>query len=147
MRGGLLLVLLIVAAVGCSNTGTPTPTAGGFNDLIAALVLRGVTVTNHVSGDAGCSDLTLYSNAIRLDVTTANSPTVYQLYVFRWRRPADFEAAQQAFQDCVDGFLAINPTAQVEGLEVAPWRAYGPNWPDELSNTITEALRATTSSA
>lgn len=124
----------------CSGLATPTPTPAEFGDLISALVLRGITVRGHVSGDPGCPGSILHSNAVRLDLALSDDPTIYPAYVFRWRRTADFDAAASTFGECVDEYVSLHPDASVEGLEVAPWRTYGPGWPDRLSTALAEAL-------
>jgi hypothetical protein len=137
-----LLAALLVT--GCGNTAgpTPTPTAGDMSAVLAALALNGATVREVVSGDAGCPGSQLHSNAARLELTIAGDEQAYQVFLVRWRRPADFEAAAQAFSDCVDEYAAqTEGEVVIEGLEIAPWRAYGPAWSEELAATVENALR------
>lgn len=141
----LWLVIFIAACGGQPSPrgAAPTPTAGDMSAVQAALALRGVTIQDVVSGDAGCpAQPGLHSNAARFDIVLAGDSQPYQFYLFRWRRPSDFEAAAQHFTDCVDDFAAsVTGDVPVDDLEVAPWRAYGPGWSEDLAVTLEQALR------
>ncbi len=135
------LVILMVAA--CGQFVAPSSTPGSMDYVIANLVLRGATVHRLVSGDAGCPTSELHDNAISLEVALFNQSALHQVYLLRWRRPADFDAAAAAFADCVAEYQALHPGATVSTLESAPWRAYGPTWNEMLRSILDEALRAT----
>jgi hypothetical protein len=146
----LLLALTLVAGCGTATTSTPTaratptPTSAGMDAVQAALALRGATIHQVVSGDAGCPSVEgLHSNAARLEVSLAEAPEErYDIYLFRWRRPADFAAAEQPFSDCVDAYGAgVDGEVPIDGLEIEPWRAYGPAWSEELMLLLEDALR------
>jgi hypothetical protein len=132
-----------VAFLLCACYGAPSasPTPGGMGEVLPALALRGATVGLVVSGDAGCTSSALHSNAARIELTVAGDETRYTVYLFRWRRPADFESASQPFAACVDDFVAQSEgEVPVDGVEVAPWRAYGPGWSEELHSLLEDAL-------
>jgi hypothetical protein len=146
----LLAATLLVAACGPTSTNspstgpTPTPTPGDLSAVQAALALRGATIHSVVSGDAGCPSVPrLHSNAARFEISLASAPDErYDVYLFRWRRPADFAAAEQPFSDCVDEYAAgVAGDVPIDGLDVEPWRAYGPGWSEELLALIEDALR------
>jgi hypothetical protein len=137
----ILMALATLLIIGCAGPGAPTPTPGGMAEVLPALALRGATVHEVVSGDAGCPGSTLRSNVARLDVSVAGAEARYAVYLFRWRRAADFAAAAGAFSDCVDEFVAeADGEVTIDGVEIAPWRAYGPGWSEELRLLIEEAL-------
>lgn len=140
MRG--LLALLTVVVVGCGSLTAPAPTPGTMDDVIAALVLRGVTVHRLVSGDAGCPSSDLHSNAVHMEVALGSQSATHEIYLFRWRRPGDFEASAQEFAECVAVYEAINLARPVGTIESAPWRAYGPAWTSALRKTLLDALRS-----
>lgn len=113
-----------------------------MDDVIAALVLRGVTVHRLVSGDAGCPSSDLHSNAVHMEVALGSQSATHEIYLFRWRRATDFQSSAKPFDDCVAEYGSLNPARPVDRLEALPWRAYGPGWPDDLRATLTDALRA-----
>ncbi|HVM30680.1 MAG TPA: hypothetical protein VM305_07945 [Candidatus Limnocylindrales bacterium] len=136
-----LLVGLILIA-GCSGDGAPTPTPGGMDDVLPALALRGATVHQSVSGDAGCPGSPLRSNAARLEISVAGDQQRYSVYLFRWRRPAHFEAAAQPFDQCLAEFLAQSDgEVPIDQVEAPPWRAYGPGWSEDVLVIVEDALR------
>jgi len=139
----LLLLLLLLTIAGC-GASAPSPAAGDMSELLGALALRGATIHQQVSGDAGCADSTLHPNALRIDLTLAQDGTDYEVYLFRWRRPVDFDASADRFRACFGDYAgSIVGDVDVDSLEVRPWRAFGPAWTDELRRTLDDALRAT----
>jgi hypothetical protein len=127
-------------AVGCGSPAAPPPSPGGFGDVIGELVLRGVTVQQHVSGDDGCPTVELHDNAARLSVSYGSTSRVFDVYVFRWRRASDFENEADAFAACAQEHGAQHPQAQLSTIEASPWRAYGTDWPPELRRAVDQAL-------
>ncbi len=141
MRGllGLLLTLTIAA---CGNFTAPVPTPGTMDDVIAGLVLRGMTVHRLVSGNAGCPSSDLHSNAVMLEVAIDDRSATHAIYLFRWRRAGDYADSEPAFVDCVAEYQALNPSQTVSRVDSEPWRAYGPGWPADLGPRLVDALRA-----
>lgn len=133
---------LALAVVGCGSFTAPTPTAGTMDDVIAGLVLRGITIHRLVSGDPGCPSSDLQSNAVRLEVSIGDRSATHDVYLMRWRGASDFADSAQPFSDCVVEYQALNPGQTVNQLESQPWRAYGPGWPPDLGQTIVDALHA-----
>jgi len=134
--GRTALVALLVA--GCYASPGPSP-VGGIEEVIANLVLRGVTVTSSVSGDAGCSDPTLHDNAVHLSVSYQGQST--DLFVLQWRRTSDFDAAAVAFADCVSDFRTHSPGSAVATVEAPPWRAYGKDPTGQFIPLLSAAIR------
>ena len=112
-----------------------------MSEVQAALALRGATIHQAVSGDAGCPGSSLHSNAARLAIPVTGDDTRYEVFLFRWRRQSDFDAAAEAFSDCLDAYVAEGAgDLVIETLEVPPWRAYGPAWSDQLRDLVEGAL-------
>src|SRR5687768_13345799 len=140
--GGLAVALALTATIGCGGTTTPTASPGGFPDVIAQLVLRGVTVHEQVSGEDGCERVPLHDNATRLQVSTATSVDRRDVYLFRWRRESDFVASATSFFMCVGDFQSNNPGETVDVVEDSPWRAFGTDWSDEIELAVRESLQS-----
>ena len=139
----LTLALALLLAAGCSNVGqAPAQTPGSMDDVIAELVLRGASVHNLVSGDAGCPSSGLHDNAVRFDVALGSQSATREVYLLRWRRQSDFDASAQAFAECVNEYRALHPGVQVSALELYPWRAYGPGWGTQFADILHAALVA-----
>ena len=140
----ILLVLAALISGSCASGTVPTPTPGGMDDAIANLVLRGVTIHSLVSGDPGCPTSDLHDNAVHLEVSFASQSSIKDIYLFQWRRAADYEAASQAFNDCVTEYSQVRPDSEVTTVYASPWRAYGSVWGDDLANVVEAALREAT---
>ena len=142
-RHSTLAAALALSTVlaGCAGTVTPTASPQEMTGVMSALVLRGVTIRQVVSGDAGCPGSGLHSNAARIDLTLVAGGD-HSVYLFRWRRRADFDAAAGTFADCAAQHAAESPAAAADVVEVPPWRAYGTGWTRELNAILHEALRA-----
>ena len=136
------LALVMVLVAGCGSLEAPAPTPESMDDVIANLVLRGASIHNPVSGDAGCPSSDLHDNAVRFDVALGTQSATHEVYLLRWRRQSDFDASAQAFNDCVDEFRALHPDVQVTALDLYPWRAYGPSWGPQLGQLLSDALAA-----
>lgn len=113
-----------------------------MDDVIAALVLRGISIHELVSGDAGCPASELHDNAVRLEVSIDSRSASHDVYLIRWRRTINFGETTQAFADCVTEYQALNPGSSINQVESEPWRAYGPGWPPDLGPRLLDALRA-----
>jgi hypothetical protein len=140
----LAIVLLfagVVAACGGAPS-TPPPTQASMDDVIALLVLRGLTIHRAVSGDPGCPSSELHSNAVRLEVSIDARSATHDIYLFRWRRSSDFVDSAKPYADCIAEFQALNGGRAVSQVESEPWRAYGPGWPEDLAPRLQEALDA-----
>jgi hypothetical protein len=134
-------ILVLALVVACGGSPSATFSAGDLTAVQEALALRGATVLRATSGDAGCQGSDLHSNVVRLDLRLDGDDGEQQVYLFRWRRPAQFEAGAVPFAECVDSFASSAGEPPVT-LEVPPWRAYGSAWSDELRLTLEDALRA-----
>ena len=137
----LCLALLFGLLSGCGGAALPSPTARSVVNVLEGLALLGATIRQAVSGDAGCAVAPLYGNAVRLVLTLDGSAEPHEIHLFRWRRQAQYEAAAADFADCLDEYRA-SAEGEVEVLELAPWRAFGRGWNDDLSIVLEEALRA-----
>ena len=150
LTGALLLAATALAACGGAVTPsgpsaappTPTPPTADLGAVQAALALRGVTVQQAVSGDAGCpGQQGLHDNAARFELSLAGEAQSYEVFLLRWRRPSDFDAAGDSFSACVDEYARqVQGDVALEVLEVPPYRAYGPGWSEELINVLRDAL-------
>ena len=142
IRATVLLLLGVLLLAGCGAFVAPAPTPAEMDDVIADLVLRGATVHRLVSGDAGCPSQDLHDNAIHMEIALGSQSATHEIYLMRWRRQSDYDAAAQSFADCVAEYQAANPTQTVTQLEANPWRAYGPGWTPQVQETLQAALEA-----
>ncbi len=113
-----------------------------MDDAIAELVNNGIAIHNLVGGDAGCPEQDLHDNALRLEVSIGTMSSTRNIYLLRWRRQSDFDAAAESFTRCLTDFVDTTGATHVDQVANAPWRAYGPNWPPQMLAAVTDALDA-----
>lgn len=143
-RAGLaaLALFAMVAIVDACGAGAQ-PTAGDMTALLSELSAHGATVRDMVAGDPGCDDASLEGNGSHMKLTLAADGRDYDLYLFRWRRTSDYEAAGRPFEGCVSEFAdTLSSSVRVEIVEVSPWRAFGPAWTKLMHDTVEQSLQA-----
>jgi hypothetical protein len=140
-RASIFLLGAALLLGGCGVFVRPSPTAGTQTDIVNALVLRGMTVTNQVAGDPGCGEQSsaLHSNAVRYDVKPPDEASSYAVYVFGWKSKATFDADKAAFDSCVQAEQQSSGVL-ADTVEHLPWRAHGLGWPPALRDAVDAAL-------
>lgn len=136
------LFALAAVVIGCGVFVAPSPTPAEMDDVIANLVLRGVSVHDLISGDPGCSIETLQGNAVHMEVALGSQSSLHTIYLLRWRRPTDFAASAQGFADCVAEYQTLHPEQTVNVIEANPWRAYGADGSEPALAVLFDALHA-----
>ena len=136
----VLLGLAAVLVVGCGVFVAPSATPGEMNDLIAALVVRGVTVQHLTSGDAGCPGSTLHSNGVHFQVSLSGDAPSIDVYLLRWKSTTDFNGAAADVAGCVAEYQAAHLGSTIDQISLDPWRVYGPNWSPAFKDMLNAAL-------
>ena len=141
----ITLGLLALVVAGCSGLveGVPTPSPQDFGGIVTALASTGILVASPVSGDAGCSDTSLFGTAIAFGASglgvPADAPLQLRVYIFGsvdtyQRRRADVDRCVAAW--------ATDPTT-FETVDAAPYVIAGQGpWPDAFKSAVQAALRA-----
>lgn len=136
------LALSLIVGIVAACAGAPQPTPGDMTAVLSELEAHGATVRDIVAGDAGCGDPTLHDNATRLELTLAADGRGYTVYLFRWRRQVDYDAAAVAFNTCVSEYLTRAGPVGTVVIDISLWRAYGPGWTQEMHDALLQSLAA-----
>ncbi len=115
-----LAVASLLALAGCTTSNVPVaPTPADFGGITQVLRARGITVTDVVSGDAGCPDPELAKTAIafRMSGLDQATPVLAHLYVFAdqaasARRAGDVAACTRSY---------VKDPALLESIDVSPY--------------------------
>jgi hypothetical protein len=142
MRTGLVAMLLVVVAAGCTTImGTPpAPTPADFPGLAAAFARHGVTIGHVVSGDTGCDDPNLVPTAIRFEASGLDQPAPTRAYIYILRNREAFDRLLSAVAFCAG---AYNTDAEGEPwIAVSPFVLTGPGgqWPPAFRDAMTDGL-------
>jgi hypothetical protein len=120
-RALLALVLVALLALGgCTTSNVPVaPTPADFGGITQVLRARGITVTDVVSGDAGCpgTDLTKAAISFHMSGLDQATPVVAHLYVFAdqaasARRAGDVAACTRSY---------VTDPSLLESIDVSPY--------------------------
>lgn len=141
-RGSAVVACLGVALalVGCTTSNAPiAPTPADFAGIAQDLRARGITVTDVVSGDAGCPDVDLARSAIsfRMSGLDQATPVAAHLYVFGSqaafeRRAGDVAACSRSY---------VTDPADLESFDVSPYVVVGQGpWAQALRAALREGL-------
>jgi len=103
------------------------------------MALLGVTTLTAVSGASACPDQALNDNALALSVTTASDPQPRDVFLYLFR-PRLFEETAAVMDACAADLQAASPDATISRLDVAPFRALGADWSDELRTSVELAM-------
>ncbi len=138
----LLLVLVIGTLAGCRATtiiGEPDPTPTDMIGLAVELQRRGVTVTDVVSGDAGCTDPDLVPASIAFTAAGLDQvePVVIRIFIFR--NEAAYERQRAKVDLCAAAFITDPET--FEALDASPFVVVGQGpWAPGFKQVLRETL-------
>ncbi len=145
MSRATALLVAALALAGCSGLveGVPSPTPQDFGGIVSTLGAAGISVSNPVSGDAGCSDPSLFGTAVAFGAyglgIPASAPVKLRVYIF-----GDTDAYQRK-RPTVDTCVARWATdpATFETIDAAPYVLAGQGpWPAPFKDALQRALHA-----
>jgi hypothetical protein len=137
--GAVLLVGLVVAGCGVVATESPVPTPADFPGIVSELHKRGVTLSDWVSGDAGCTDRTLIPTAIGFDASGLDQATKVRAHIYIFRNRDAFDRLRGSVDDCARSY--VTDPAAYENVAESPFvvAAQGP-WGPKFEAALREAL-------
>ncbi len=131
---------LAAGLVGCTTSNVPiAPTPADFAGISQVLRARGITVTDVVSGDAGCPDADLAKSAIsfRMSGLDQATPVAAHLYVFGSQ--AAFERRAGDVAACARSY--VTDPAGLESFDVSPYVVAGQGpWAPGLRAALRDGL-------
>ncbi len=136
----------VVLLAGCSSLveARPTPTPLDFGGIQGTLDHAGISLTNVVSGDAGCSDANLIPTAIGFDVVGLGVTTPVRLRIYIFTDRAAWQRRQGDVDACVTAWATdhgVDP-ATVETIGQSPYVVAGQGpWPAAFKTAVAGALR------
>jgi hypothetical protein len=112
---GLLTAALVVAGCASISLASPPPTPTDFPGLTGRLSVAGITVSDWVSGDAGCVSDTLRSAAISFKASGLDQAAPVKLYLYIFRNRAAWDKHRADIGPCAQTFVTDAQTfAEIE---------------------------------
>jgi hypothetical protein len=142
-----VLAAVIVASVatlvaGCgAATRPPSATPADFPGITRVLGPLGISVTDIVSGDAGCSDTHLAPTGISFHASGLDQATPVPLRVYIFHDDAAFQRNLDAVDACARSF--ITDPAQYQKLEASPYVLVGQGpWGERFAAALRQSLQS-----
>jgi len=101
----VLAIALLLAGCGTISTTPPAPTPADFTGIAGFLANAGVTVTNVVSGDAGCADPDITKTAIGFDARGADQATPVRIHIYIFRNHDTYVRERASVDRCAASFV------------------------------------------
>jgi hypothetical protein len=142
VAGLLALVVAVGAGCGTISRSAPPPTPADFPGLAGILSEDGITVSNVVSGDAGCPDANLAKTAIGFDAVGADQTTPIRIRIFIFRNRDVYTKQRATVDRCAAAFVTDPET--FESLDASPFVLAGqgpwaPTFKDRLRTALVRA--------
>ena len=136
-----LAPLVLAVALGACNTGgpPPAPTPADFGGIATDLTVRGISVSQIRSGDAGCPDQKLARTAVSFTASGLDQAAPVRLHVYLFANRAKFEELRGAVDACARAYLT-DQTAY-DAVDVSPFVVAGQGpWAQAFRKKLREAL-------
>lgn len=118
-----LAVALVAGACGELRVTEPPATPTDFPGLAGRLATAGITVSDYVSGDAGCSDPDLIPTAIAFTARGLDQADPLPIYLYIFRNRAAFERNRDRIGPCARSYVTDPGT--FEQVEQSPYVVAG----------------------
>jgi hypothetical protein len=142
----LLLVMalgaVLVLAGGCSafTPQSPPATPTDFAGVVSELALAGVSVTNVVEGDPGCTDQRLARTAISFSASGVDQATPTRVYLYAFKNPTVFDELRPMVDLCARSYVKI--PSDYASVDATPYTFAGPGpWTQQFAGALRQALQ------
>jgi hypothetical protein len=134
-------VLAGVLLGACGPLERPPNTPMDRSGIFEQIALEGGTIVSVTSGDAGCDDPELAGNAVRVRIRTLEG-VESDVHLLTFRNRPFWEASAAAADSCVAEIAARRTRNRdaIERLDISPYRAWGVDWPPQLTDLLRLAL-------
>jgi hypothetical protein len=137
----LLVVALAgsFAVAGCYSTAEPSFHPGNQRDILQAVMLRGIEVTDPVPGQTACDDPDLVGNSLYFTARLPGEEEYRDVYVHSYREKS-WDRSKKEVDDCEAIYAENHPDEEIVRLDIPVYRILGADWSDELTDELTRAF-------
>jgi len=127
------------ALVGCYSTAEPSFHPGNSRDILQAMMLRGIEVTDPVPGETACDDHDLVGNTLYFTARLPSEAEYRDVFVHTYREKW-WDRSLEEVDDCQAVYQQSHPEAEITRMDIPLYRVFGADWSDELADELTRAL-------
>lgn len=141
LRAAIAGALLAAGLLGgCTTSSSPlAPTPADFGGITQVLRVRGILVSDVVSGDAGCPDAELAKAAIHFTMSGLDQATPVSAYLYIFGNQAAFERRAPDVATCARSY--VTDSASLESIDVSPYVVVGQGpWAPGLRAKLRDGL-------
>ena len=142
-RRWLALLLAVAVAGGCAGRSvSPLGTPADFGGLSQILQVRGLTIVDVRSGDAGCPGSDLSKTAISFRAGGLDQTTLVQVYLYVFHDHATFVRRSTDVGGCAASY--VTDPSSYQSLAISPYVLSGqgpwaPGFTEQLREGLTKA--------
>ncbi len=133
------LLALLLAGCGTRVGDLPAPSPANFPSIVAQLADAGITVTDQVSGDAGCRDSQLVSTAIGFTASGLDQLAPVRIHIYIFADAPTWSRLSSSISQCALSFVTDPET--YESVDPSPYVAAGQGpWGTKFRDTLRAVL-------
>jgi hypothetical protein len=133
------LLALLLAGCGTRVSGLPAPSPANFPSIASLLGDAGISVTNQVSGDAGCKDSNLVPTAIGFTASGLDQLAPVRIHIFIFADAATWSRLSSSVSQCAMSFVTDPET--YESVDPSPYVVAGQGpWATKFRDTLRQIL-------
>jgi hypothetical protein len=137
----LLAVLLTAVLAGCGTrvADLPAPSPANFPSIASLLGDAGITVTDQVSGDAGCKDPNLVPTAIGFTAAGLDQLAPVRIHIYIFADAPTWSRLSSSVSTCAMSFVTDPET--YESIDPSPYVLAGQGpWGTKFRDTLRQVL-------
>ena len=133
----LVACLLLAACEGDDNPANPSPDS--LSTTLQVFGANGITLSNVVSGDAGCTNTDLAHTAVSFDARGLDQTAPTRVYLYGFRDRATFQRQASSVDACARSY--VTDPAAYGSVQVSPFILAGPGpWAPAFGDRLREVL-------
>ncbi len=135
------VLALLLAGCGTRVADLPAPSPANFPSIVSELSAAGITVTDQVSGDAGCKDAHLVSTAIGFTASGLDQAAPVRIHIYIFADAPTWSRLSSTVSACAQSF--VTDPATYESIDPSPYVLAGQGpWADQFRAKLREVLTA-----
>lgn len=140
LRSRLVWSALAAFAIGgCYSFAEPSFKPGSARDVFAAIVRRGITVSEPIAGQTACDDPGMIANTLYVTARLPGDAEPHDVYIHSYREKRWQEGLAEV-DACQAAYAAAHPGSRITRLDIPIYRVFGADWPDELTRQLEVAF-------